>query len=138
MEKEIEVQYLPPKPPIIIDCDEEQINQLLRNILGNALKFSDQHSRIEVVLTNQQGQAIIEVIDSGIGIPDDELEYVFSKFVQSSTTNSGAGGTGLGLAICREFVSLHDDSHRSAFRNKKFQLSNNKLLSLTGKSFFYD
>jgi PAS domain S-box-containing protein len=108
MEKEIEVQYLPPKPPIIIDCDEEQINQLLRNILGNALKFSDQHSRIEVVLTNQQGQAIIEVIDSGIGIPDDELEYVFSKFVQSSTTNSGAGGTGLGLALCREFVSLHE------------------------------
>ena len=48
------------------------------------------------------------MIDSGIGIPDDELEHVFAKFVQSSKTNSGAGGTGLGLALCREFVALHD------------------------------
>ncbi|WP_149980626.1 ATP-binding protein [Pseudoalteromonas rhizosphaerae] len=107
MEKDIEVKYLPQKPPLIIDCDEEQVNQLLRNILGNALKFSDPHSCIEVVLIKQQEQAIIEVIDSGIGIPDDELEHVFSKFVQSSKTNNGAGGTGLGLALCREFVSLH-------------------------------
>ena len=108
MEKEIEVRFLSAGSALIIDCDEEQINQLLRNILGNALKFSEPHSRIEVVLTQQQDKAIIEVIDSGIGIPDDELEHVFTKFVQSSKTNSGAGGTGLGLALCREFVSLHD------------------------------
>ena len=108
MEKEIDIQFVPPSSPVMIDCDEEQINQLLRNILGNALKFSEPRSCVEVVLTtNQQAQAVIEVIDSGIGIPDDELEHVFSKFVQSSKTNSGAGGTGLGLALCREFVSLH-------------------------------
>ena len=108
MEKEIEVSYTPARPPVIIQCDEEQINQLLRNILGNALKFSERNSNIEVVLTQQPEHAIIEVIDSGIGIPDDELEHVFSKFVQSSKTNNGAGGTGLGLALCREFVSLHE------------------------------
>jgi signal transduction histidine kinase len=52
--------------------------------------------------------ALIEVIDSGVGIPEDELEHVFSKFVQSSKTDNGSGGTGLGLALCREFISLHN------------------------------
>eukprot|EP00493_Phyllostaurus_siculus_P014767 UN14993 len=54
-----------------------------------------------------QDSAIIDVVDNGIGIPEDELEHVVTKFVQSSKTNSGAGGTGLGLALCREFVALH-------------------------------
>lgn len=126
MEKEVEVRFLPPKPPVIIDCDEVQISQLLRNILSNALKFSELHSRIEVILTNQQEQVIIEVIDSGIGIPDDELEHVFAKFVQSSKTNSGAGGTGLGLALCREFVALHDGeitAHNNSYGGTTIRIS---------------
>ena len=47
------------------------------------------------------------VQDEGIGIPDDELELVFDKFVQSSKTKTGAGGTGLGLAICNEIIQAH-------------------------------
>jgi signal transduction histidine kinase len=47
------------------------------------------------------------VTDQGIGIPEDELELVFDKFVQSSKSKTGAGGTGLGLAICREIVVAH-------------------------------
>ncbi|MCQ8878925.1 ATP-binding protein [Pseudoalteromonas shioyasakiensis] len=107
MEKEIEIIYMPPKSPMITYCDEEQINQLLRNILGNALKFSCPLSRITLTLVSADEYVIIEVIDSGMGIPEDELEHVFSKFVQSSKTNNGSGGTGLGLALCREFVLLH-------------------------------
>ena len=49
----------------------------------------------------------IIVADRGPGIPEEELEVVFDKFVQSSKTRSGAGGTGLGLAICREIASAH-------------------------------
>jgi signal transduction histidine kinase len=106
MEKEIEIVFSKPGP-VVVQCDEEQINQLLRNVLGNALKFSEPKSRIKVNLMADQDSAIIDVIDNGIGIPEDELEHVFTKFVQSSKTNSGAGGTGLGLALCREFVALH-------------------------------
>jgi len=47
------------------------------------------------------------VSDEGVGIPPDELNSVFDKFVQSSRTRTGAGGTGLGLAICREIVEAH-------------------------------
>ena len=49
----------------------------------------------------------LTVQDQGIGIPGDELESVFDKFVQSSETNTGAGGTGLGLAICKHIVDFH-------------------------------
>ncbi len=107
MEKEIEIAYQPPKTSVVADCDEEQVNQLLRNILGNALKFSGPHSDITLTLMQIEQHAMIEVIDSGVGIPEDELEHVFSKFIQSSKTNNGSGGTGLGLALCREFVLLH-------------------------------
>ena len=51
--------------------------------------------------------ARLSVADEGVGIPGDELETVFDKFVQSSKTKSGAGGTGLGLAICREIMLQH-------------------------------
>jgi signal transduction histidine kinase len=107
LEKDIEIVFLVQPEPVIALCDEEQINQLLRNVLGNALKFSEPKSKIVVSLESDTKFAIIEVIDSGIGIPEDELEHIFTKFTQSSKTDSGAGGTGLGLALCREFVLLH-------------------------------
>ena len=78
--------------------------------MSNALKFSEEHSTVEVVMQRDDDNANIAVIDSGIGIPEEELEMVFNKFEQSSKTNSGAGGTGLGLTLCREFVSLHQGS----------------------------
>ena len=118
MEKEIEIVFTPQPTPIIAQCDEEQINQLLRNVLGNALKFSEPKSKILISLESDDDFATLEVIDTGIGIPEDELEHIFTKFVQSSKTNSGAGGTGLGLALCREFVSLHQ-GNITALNNEK-------------------
>lgn len=118
MEKDIEIAFSIPLLPIIVQCDEEQINQLLRNVLSNALKFSEPQSKVEVYLESDGQFATIDIIDSGIGIPEDELEHIFTKFVQSSKTNSGAGGTGLGLALCREFVSLHQ-GYITAFNNSK-------------------
>lgn len=106
--KNIKIIFEPVEPAIICECDKEQMNQLMRNLLGNALKFSDAESEIRVNLTSLNEQVFIKVIDTGIGIPENELEHIFSKFVQSSKTNSGAGGTGLGLALCREFAALHD------------------------------
>ncbi len=49
----------------------------------------------------------LSVADQGVGIPEDELDFIFGKFTQSSKTKTGAGGTGLGLAICREIVKAH-------------------------------
>ena len=110
IEKDINIVFSSDNAPIVAQCDEEQINQVLRNVLSNALKFSEEHSTVEVVMQRDDDNANIAVIDSGIGIPEEELEMVFNKFEQSSKTNSGAGGTGLGLTLCREFVSLHQGS----------------------------
>ena len=96
--------------------DSDRILQVVTNLLSNAIKFSPNQSVIDVVFSDdnlqlESGEVIdavrLTVKDQGIGIPDDELESVFDKFVQSSETKTGAGGTGLGLAICKHIVDYH-------------------------------
>jgi PAS domain S-box-containing protein len=87
--------------------DEPRIAQVIRNILGNALKVSPDGTSVSVRVLSDDRFVEVQVTDQGPGIPADELESVFEKFVQSSRTKTGAGGTGLGLAICRETVGLH-------------------------------
>ncbi|WP_440054031.1 ATP-binding protein [Pseudoalteromonas sp. T1lg65] len=107
LDKNIQIKFKKPISEVMAYCDAEQINQVIRNLLANALKFSPNNSSVVISLECIGEQAHIRVIDKGIGIPEDELEQIFAKFVQSSKTNNGAGGTGLGLAICKEFILLH-------------------------------
>ncbi len=108
-----------------VDWDATRMLQVVRNLLSNAIKFSLEGGCVEL---SAQRAALpagrraadppvagieIRVSDSGIGIPEDEFETVFDKFVQSSKTKTGAGGTGLGLAICREIVLAHHGSIRA-------------------------
>ncbi|MFO1320169.1 MAG: PAS domain S-box protein [Burkholderiales bacterium] len=92
-------------------CDATRFSQVIRNLLSNAIKFtpSGRSVRIQVDTAVLEGApaARVRVTDEGVGIPSEELERVFDKFVQSTKTKSGAGGTGLGLAICREIVVQH-------------------------------
>jgi signal transduction histidine kinase len=100
--------------------DTGRFGQVIRNLLSNAIKFSPDQGTVEVVFSSASlghGRRAtdpdnvpalqIEIRDNGPGIPEDELEHIFDKFVQSSKTKTGAGGTGLGLAICREIVHAH-------------------------------
>tara|TARA_B100000508_G_C11291548_1_gene195431 strand:- start:159 stop:608 length:450 start_codon:yes stop_codon:yes gene_type:complete len=107
MEKGIQIRVNSPVDRLPLFCDQEQLNQVMRNLLGNALKFSPHDSEVDVSINLNEDKVSIAISDHGVGIPEEELEQVFSKFVQSSKTNSGAGGTGLGLAICKEFILLH-------------------------------
>ena len=81
--------------------------QVLRNIIGNAIKFSPDGSVIEVRTSHAEEGWTVSISDEGVGIPEDQLSSVFEKFFQSSLTKTGAGGTGLGLAITREIVQAH-------------------------------
>jgi len=95
--------------------DSIKIAQVISNFLSNAIKFSEQSSTIIIAITADElfsdlGSTPglrLSVTDQGIGIPGDELEYIFDKFIQSSKTKTNAGGTGLGLAICKEFIDAH-------------------------------
>ena len=87
-------------------------------MLSNSIKFTLKDKKITVFLDpgELRGQSdvktipaiCIRVMDQGIGIPEEELDSVFDKFVQSSKTKTGAGGTGLGLAICKEIIKGHN------------------------------
>ncbi|PHV09748.1 PAS domain S-box protein [Chitinimonas sp. BJB300] len=90
-----------------VNGDILRLGQVLRNLVGNALKFSPEGGRIILRAAAADGFLDLFVEDEGIGIPTEELGVIFDKFVQSSKTKTGAGGTGLGLAICHEIVSAH-------------------------------
>ncbi len=97
--------------PVFAWCDALRVGQVVRNLLSNAVKFTPSGKVVRVVVDSADGDLVrVAVLDEGVGVPEDELEAVFDKFVQSSKTNSGAGGTGLGLAICREIARQHRGS----------------------------
>jgi signal transduction histidine kinase/ActR/RegA family two-component response regulator len=100
--------------PLAISVDETRLRQVLLNLLGNALKFTDRGSvRLRVTpLPRAEGDALdlarlrFEVLDTGIGIAADHAELIFRPFEQVGDASRRAGGTGLGLAISRQLVQL--------------------------------
>lgn len=91
--------------PLVAKADPLRFQQVIRNVVANAIKFSPPGSTITLQgFMDPQGQAHLVVQDEGPGIPESELETIFEAFVQSSKTKDGSGGTGLGLAICRKIV----------------------------------
>jgi signal transduction histidine kinase len=91
------------------DCvalaDRSKVDQILLNLLTNAIKFTNPRGSIEVICTSDKKTTSIEVRDTGIGIPADKLEAIFEPFVQLGRSLSSAHeGTGLGLAISRDLA----------------------------------
>jgi len=123
-QKQIDIEVQAPEAATVIECDNVRMEQVLRNLLQNAVKYTDSGKRITVSFKKDElprsdrkepmPALAITVADQGIGIPEDELESIFDKFAQSSRTRTGAGGTGLGLAICREVVTRHGGIIRAA------------------------
>ncbi len=90
-----------------VEADEERLQQILYNLVGNGIKFTE-HGEICVTATEQTEWLHISVSDSGIGIAEEAFDSIFKSFeqVQESTTRR-YGGTGLGLAVSRQLVELH-------------------------------
>jgi two-component system sensor histidine kinase GlrK len=94
--------------PVEIQGDRAKLCTVVDNLISNAIKFSPERGRLRVYLESRDGQAIIEVADSGPGIPEDERRRVFDAFYQGSKTANGhVRGTGLGLSIAREYAQAH-------------------------------
>jgi signal transduction histidine kinase len=87
--------------------DEQRLTQVLLNLVGNAIKFTDA-GEVRITAGAANGHFTVSVSDTGPGIPAEECEYIFEKFRQVDSSNTRAkGGTGLGLAIAREIVEMH-------------------------------
>jgi PAS domain S-box-containing protein len=96
-------------PPVW--ADRARIGQLLDNLVSNALKFTPDGGRVEVKVSRRNGSALVEVVDTGMGIPEEEQEHLFERFFRTSGATSRAiQGTGLGLAITKAIAEGHGGS----------------------------
>lgn len=93
--------------PQRVHADRQRLLQILRNLLDNALKFTEQ-GRVHLRISVHGGQLRFEVTDTGRGIAMDRQNHIFSRFEHADVQTTRAyGGTGLGLSICEKLVSLH-------------------------------
>ena len=90
---------------VMVMADRDRIKQVFINILDNALKFTDEGGVVLTDIKIEEDKAIIEVIDNGCGISEDEISLVTGKFYKGTNSNSH---TGLGLSICEEIVKAHN------------------------------
>jgi signal transduction histidine kinase len=100
-----------PTNPVMLRFDRERVVQLLTNLVGNALKFTQRGGEVVVSLAGDEEGAVLEVRDSGPGIPEAELPLVFDRFFRGTNVGEArASGSGLGLAIVRSIVEMHGGS----------------------------
>ena len=109
--KGVSLQRLATVPPVPIRGDSDRLQQVVWNLLSNAIKFTPRGGSVTINSSQPQGQSIIEVTDTGVGIKADFLPFVFDRFRQfdGSITRSH-GGLGLGLSITRHLVEMHGGS----------------------------
>jgi signal transduction histidine kinase len=99
-----------PDAPLLVWADREKLAQVLLNLLSNATKFTGPRGRVDIgveIAPNDQSRVLVQVRDTGIGIPPDKLEAIFEPFVQvrrGDISGVKAEGTGLGLAISRDLA----------------------------------
>lgn len=106
--KEIELRTNFEAPDAIVRGDVERLQQILWNLLANAVKFTPQRGIIELHLRRRESLAEITIEDSGPGIPEEFLPRIFERFTQADGSSTRKhGGLGLGLAIVRHLVELH-------------------------------
>jgi PAS domain S-box-containing protein len=95
-------------PPLRISADRRRFQQILVNLLANAIKFTPENGKVRVEGLERDGFAEISVSDTGIGIAAERRQVIFDKLYQvSAATNRGHTGTGLGLAISKALVEQH-------------------------------
>jgi PAS domain S-box-containing protein len=96
------------KEPVVMNGDQMRIAQLLDNLVSNALKFTPRGGRVELRASEDGGAIVIEVADTGTGIPAEQLEHLFERFFRTpEATKQAVQGTGLGLVISRAIVEAH-------------------------------
>jgi CheY-like chemotaxis protein/nitrogen-specific signal transduction histidine kinase len=95
------------EPDLYVRADPTRFNQILMNLIGNAIKFTPEGGRIELAARSTDGQVRVEVRDNGPGIPPEDQQRIFEAFYRRAESGKAVEGTGLGLAITERLVHMH-------------------------------
>lgn len=111
MKKKISINIIFEKPECMVWGDMGKIQQVVQNLLDNAIKFSHSDSAIDVHITEQRHKVFVSVKDYGIGIPKDSISKVWARFYKTdSSRGKDKAGTGLGLSITKEIIDAHGEN----------------------------
>ena len=111
--REIELSFEPKVERLFMNYDSDKMYKMLNNLLSNAFKFTSAHGQVRVTLekVSEDGRpyAAVRVEDTGCGIAEKDLPFVFDRFYQTATEGQPAGqGSGIGLHLVREYAKLHE------------------------------
>ena len=100
--------YTPPESLPLIVGDRSRLEQVMMNVIGNAVKYTPDGGHITITAGSTEAEVWMEVCDDGIGIPEKDRDRIFDRFYRVDKARSReSGGTGLGLSIAREIVQRH-------------------------------
>ena len=106
--RNISVQVHLPEEALLVPMDPLLMQQVLFNLMENAARHGETVTRIELTLTRQEEQSVLEVADNGVGIAKEDLRRVFDRFYRTPDARGGeVDGHGLGLSIARMIVQAH-------------------------------
>jgi signal transduction histidine kinase/ActR/RegA family two-component response regulator len=109
--QKITIEVKPSNEPLPVDVDPVRADQIITNVLTNAIKYTPEGGHVVVKLERDGDQAVIRVIDDGVGIAPDRIGTIFELFAQAENAIGRAqGGMGIGLALVRNLLQLHDGS----------------------------
>lgn len=110
-ERNIRLELLLAGKELFVRADMEQIQQVLYNLLDNAIKFSNDNSSINIETSVKNDKVFVSVKDHGVGIPKDSLSKVWDRFYKTDTSRGkDRKGTGLGLSIVKEIIKAHNQN----------------------------
>ncbi len=106
-EKNLDIILDLPRELPDLKADQDKVKQVIINLLSNAIKYNKPKGRITLKARARRGELIIQVTDTGPGIPPESLPRLFEKFYRVPGTEKMASGTGLGLSICKRIIEAH-------------------------------
>ena len=109
--KSIRIKLILSGEVLYVHADVDKIQQVLYNLVDNAIKFSNNYSEIEIETTEKGGKVFVSVKDNGIGIPKEDQNQIWERFYKTDLSRGkDKKGTGLGLSIVREIIRAHGEN----------------------------
>jgi signal transduction histidine kinase len=105
----VELRFDAPEDPVVLSADPRRLTEVVGNLLSNGVKFTPEGGSVTVNVRREGDAAVLEVADTGVGIPAEEMGRLFERFFRASTA-ANIRGTGLGLSIAQAIAEAHDGS----------------------------